>query len=55
MSRWHRPHIWLVKKKFAGMTSPVVVVADDGTTVAKANEEGEEETIFANYADLKKI
>ncbi len=32
-----------------------IVVADDGTTVAKANEEGEEETIFANYADLKKI
>ena len=31
-----------------------IVVADDGTTVAKANEDGEEETIFANYADLVK-
>ena len=32
-----------------------IVVADDGTTVAKANEDGVEETVFVSYADLKKI
>ena len=31
-----------------------IVVADDGTTVAKANEDGEEEMICVNYADLNK-
>ena len=29
-----------------------IVVADDGSTVVKANEDGEEELIFASYADL---
>lgn len=31
-----------------------IVVAEDGTTVAKANEDGDEEMIFANYSELKK-
>tara|TARA_B100001013_G_scaffold123536_1_gene71820 strand:- start:536 stop:1441 length:906 start_codon:yes stop_codon:yes gene_type:complete len=31
-----------------------IMVADNGSTVAKANETGEEEMIFANYLDLKK-
>ena len=31
-----------------------IVVADDGSTVAKANEDGEEEMIWATYADLRR-
>jgi predicted amidohydrolase len=31
-----------------------ICVADDGSTVAKANEEGREETIFASYSDLRR-
>ena len=30
MSRWHRPQVSLVRKKSAGITSPVVVRAEDG-------------------------
>src|SRR5712692_9858770 len=30
MSVWHRPHIWLVVKKFAGIGPPTLVRADDG-------------------------
>src|SRR5437763_1755595 len=30
MSRWHRPHVWLVRKKFAGMIPRTFVSADEG-------------------------
>ncbi|NQU12215.1 hypothetical protein HQ590_15580, partial [bacterium] len=30
------------------------VIADDGSVVAKANEDGEEELIFASFADLRR-
>ena len=31
------------------------IIADDGTAVAAANEEGREETIYAEYDDLKRL
>src|SRR6185369_3040797 len=30
MSRWHRPHVWLVRKKLAGMMPRTFVSAEDG-------------------------
>ena len=32
-----------------------MIVADDGSVVAKANEEGKEEMIFAEFVSLKPV